>query len=318
MKKLQAFFAVAVAMTFLGSGCFRLAASKIPKDFSIQFESGACFGSCPVYKLSVSASGAATYEGISFVTTKGLQKATLTLEQIYALKQKVDHLGFFSLEDSYITDETGDLPRYKLTVTDTGRKKSITYNSKKELDELSELLAASILPEQWIAATPERCLEEYPSLRSNLETCRADLLVGSKNRDELIETVKAYRLEQSILKKLTALGDGEILPIWLVFLNHSDNASVQFVLEDFDHQKNNFSITRKIKNRTGKFTLNLISEKVSEKQSFPRGYFVTNAGGAMIDSYLLESDWTQGALSNVIWKDSETICSNQDCRTISQ
>ncbi len=98
----------------------------IPADFQVTIERGPCFGACPVYKLSVLADGAATYDGIQFVDVEGNQTARLTAEEVRAFADAVVEADFFHLADRYEVQIT-DLPSITVTVTMDGRTKSVYH-----------------------------------------------------------------------------------------------------------------------------------------------------------------------------------------------
>lgn len=83
-----------------------------PRDYHIervQYTSGACFGTCPIYTLTVAANGTATYQARAFVPRKGTFTAAVPApvrQQLWAL---LNYLDFPRLQDDYavpVTDQT--------------------------------------------------------------------------------------------------------------------------------------------------------------------------------------------------------------------
>ena len=67
----------------------------------ITLERGACFGSCPVYKLSIFADGSVEYEGKEFVRVKGKAKGQITTEALEELVREFEKIDYFKLDDNY-------------------------------------------------------------------------------------------------------------------------------------------------------------------------------------------------------------------------
>ena len=102
------------------------APGPVPADFQVALERGACFGTCPVYKLTLLADGTVAFEGIMFVDVEGNQTAKLTSEDVRGLVNAVVDADFFRLADRYEVQAT-DLPSITLTVTMNGRTKSVYH-----------------------------------------------------------------------------------------------------------------------------------------------------------------------------------------------
>lgn len=86
----------------------------------ISFEQTACYGTCPVYKITVLKNGYATYHGDRHVAQIGDYFATLTEEQINGIYSKANELHFFDLKERYTTNMT-DLPTSRIQIN-TGIK----------------------------------------------------------------------------------------------------------------------------------------------------------------------------------------------------
>lgn len=109
----------------LGS-CAPAAGGQIPEDFQVLMERGPCFGSCPIFTMTVSADGSVVYDGIRFVEVEGRQTATLSETQVQAIFEAVRAADFFDLDDRYEA-QASDLPSITLEVTADGRNQTVYH-----------------------------------------------------------------------------------------------------------------------------------------------------------------------------------------------
>jgi len=79
-------FIAVVAATLL-TGCVTTSDAAQPQ--SVRFETTPCFGSCPVFAVTVSADGHGTYEGGRFVKVKGGHVFTATPAQVKAFFDRI-------------------------------------------------------------------------------------------------------------------------------------------------------------------------------------------------------------------------------------
>lgn len=118
------FLSIVAAM--LLTGCQAFFPRTTPADFIVTFERGPCFGTCPVYILTVFADGTVAFKGVGFVLAEGTQTATLSPQQVTELYHAVLEADFFDLEDRYEVAAT-DLPSILTTVTMDGQIKSVYH-----------------------------------------------------------------------------------------------------------------------------------------------------------------------------------------------
>jgi len=79
-------FSAAIAACVL-TGCAPMAGPGTPPPaapLSITYKTGACFGACPVYSVTVDGSGSGTFEGERFTSSAGKQSFALTPAQFDA------------------------------------------------------------------------------------------------------------------------------------------------------------------------------------------------------------------------------------------
>jgi hypothetical protein len=71
----------------------------------ITLERTACFGGCPVYRLSVTADGAVGYEGRAHVRHLGVASGRINPERVNALLSEIERAGYFSFANRYTPAE---------------------------------------------------------------------------------------------------------------------------------------------------------------------------------------------------------------------
>ena len=89
----------------------------------ITLERTACFGYCPMYKVTLKRDGTATYVGRENVERKGTYRGKFY--GFERLAQLVEARGYFNLKDNYSAQVT-DLPSTITSVVRSGRRKTIT------------------------------------------------------------------------------------------------------------------------------------------------------------------------------------------------
>ena len=89
----------------------------------VTLERTGCFGTCPIYKVTVRRDGTISYNGKQYVELKGAYEGT-----VYGfdrLAQLIIASGYFKLKDNYASNAT-DLPSAVTTVVAKGQRKTIT------------------------------------------------------------------------------------------------------------------------------------------------------------------------------------------------
>lgn len=79
--------------------------TAVPGDFAVTLQRTVCFGTCPVYTVSVNASGLVQYDGTRCVAVYGHQESRVPQERLRALMAAFQDIDFFSLQDIYRDDE---------------------------------------------------------------------------------------------------------------------------------------------------------------------------------------------------------------------
>src|SRR4051812_20656488 len=105
----------------------------LPPDASIRLQRTSCFGSCPIYTVTIDARGTVTYDGGDAVRVLGRRSAHIDASRVAGLLAKAESIPFFEMRDAYRVIETPDgsaitvtaLPTQLVTVTVNGRTKKV-------------------------------------------------------------------------------------------------------------------------------------------------------------------------------------------------
>jgi hypothetical protein len=106
--------------------------SKSTKDF-ITLERGACFGSCPIYKVTVASDGLVTFEGLEYTKTKGRATARIKRSSFKILVREFEKLNYFSLDDKYepgapdCRQSVTDMPYMRSSIQLKGKTKTVSH-----------------------------------------------------------------------------------------------------------------------------------------------------------------------------------------------
>jgi hypothetical protein len=135
----SSFRASAFFILLVFTGCYREASptaeptEEIPRDLVIVLERGVCYGTCPAYKLTITANGSVEFEGRHYVKKKGAVNATISREQLKRLIAEFEKAKYFTLQDRYVDEKDGcasvetDHPMVDTSITIAGKTKSIKH-----------------------------------------------------------------------------------------------------------------------------------------------------------------------------------------------
>jgi hypothetical protein len=99
----------------------------------ITLERSPCFGTCPVYTVTLEGSGAVLFQGRRFVADTGVSTATVPPARVDSLVAELVTNGYFDFADRYLPGEPGcehaatDLPSATIEVHARGRVKRIEH-----------------------------------------------------------------------------------------------------------------------------------------------------------------------------------------------
>jgi hypothetical protein len=134
---------------------------------SIRLERTACFGSCPIYQVTISGDGAVVYEGTRFVQTLGTERASVDSEEVVSLLDEFLQVRFFDALERYAGSERArrtpagivvesmtitDLPSQILTLRLGERVKRVELydHYPAELGRLPDLVDRVAGTERWV------------------------------------------------------------------------------------------------------------------------------------------------------------------------
>lgn len=108
---------------------------------SIEMDAGACFGSCPVYEITINGDGAVKYVGKENTPKMGEYNKQLSPEATKTLFDAFSTSNFFTFEDEY-TSTISDLPTTNISFNHSGKSKKIKdyYGAPEELDALEKMV----------------------------------------------------------------------------------------------------------------------------------------------------------------------------------
>jgi hypothetical protein len=135
----------------------------VPPDTLITLERTACYGTCPVYKITISADGTVVFEGRRFVKKVGSVKSAISQEQLRELLAAFEKIRYLELRDRYEEPEDGckqwvtDNPSAITSLTLNGKSKSVRHyygcrgvEVLAELEKLERAIDDAANSAQWI------------------------------------------------------------------------------------------------------------------------------------------------------------------------
>ena len=101
---------------------------------AVSLERTPCFGSCPVYLVTISRGGMVRFEGTRFVGHPGVDSAQIAKEAVDSLLVELDRGGFYDFEERYVSGAPGcglyatDLPSANTAVNDGSRSRRVEHD----------------------------------------------------------------------------------------------------------------------------------------------------------------------------------------------
>jgi hypothetical protein len=107
----------------------------------ISLEKTECYGTCPVYSITIYGTGKVLYEGKRFVKKEGKYEKQLSQRQTSKIFNAFECASFFDFNSEY-TAGISDLPTTYVTFQHRGFKKKITdyYGGPDELKKLEKMV----------------------------------------------------------------------------------------------------------------------------------------------------------------------------------
>ena len=106
----------------------------------ITLHRSACFGSCPVYNLTIYGNGTVIYEGRAYVNVTGVQRSTISEATVRQLLSAFRTIEYFSLNETEIASHViYDVPVFTSSLSVNGKTKTILHYEGTEPDKLTDL-----------------------------------------------------------------------------------------------------------------------------------------------------------------------------------
>jgi Domain of unknown function (DUF6438) len=128
---------------------------------TMTLERTACFGFCPIYKLTIYGNGKVVYEGKRFVKVTGTRTTTISQAAVRKLIAEFQKINYFQLQDNYTGGHT-DAPSAITSLTmGKRRQKTVNHylaspNAPTQLTELEKTIDTVVNSQQWIGTDAER------------------------------------------------------------------------------------------------------------------------------------------------------------------
>jgi acetamidase/formamidase len=102
-------------------------------DDAITLERTACFGTCPMYTVTVTSDGTVTFNGARFTKTTGVAKGKISREEFRQLVAEFEKINYFALPDAYAPgtpvcpQRITDMPSANTSIRLKGKAKSVAH-----------------------------------------------------------------------------------------------------------------------------------------------------------------------------------------------
>lgn len=120
---------------------------------SITLERGMCFGTCPVYSLTIFSNGSVIYDGQMYVKDIGIRNGSIKITSYNRLMELADDVGFFGMNDEYTAYYITDMPSATITITNGTKKRVEHYygdeSAPRVLSEFEEAIDQAANVTQW-------------------------------------------------------------------------------------------------------------------------------------------------------------------------
>lgn len=97
------------------------------KDAVITLERTACYGTCPIYTVTIYGDGRVDYDGDQFVDVPGVQTAQIEPKIVVELVEFMLNNGYLELEDAYTDYKITDMPSVITSLMVNGQSKRIEH-----------------------------------------------------------------------------------------------------------------------------------------------------------------------------------------------
>jgi hypothetical protein len=104
------------------------------KNTLVTLERSPCFGTCPVYRVSLSGDGTVAFVGTRFVSREGTTTTRVAPDRVERLVRSLEAAGYFALADEYVAEAPAcgryatDAPTVTTSVRAGGRSKTVRHD----------------------------------------------------------------------------------------------------------------------------------------------------------------------------------------------
>ncbi len=110
--------------TLMMISCTPVSAPAQEPGVEISLQRTACYGFCPVYRVTIRGDGTVHYVGERFVNVVGERSGAIPRAEVDRLLRRFDDIGFAALREEYRGQMT-DLPTTIVTLTRNGQSKRV-------------------------------------------------------------------------------------------------------------------------------------------------------------------------------------------------
>ena len=135
------------------------AIAQVSAVSSIKLERTECYGTCPIYSITIFSDGRVRYEGKNFVKVKGVRIDKISEDGFHKLAVKAEQIRFFGFDTDYSGIKIGDgfttstdLPTAIVTVTRGSETKKVKdyMGAPKRLYEFEKQIERTAKPWRWV------------------------------------------------------------------------------------------------------------------------------------------------------------------------
>jgi hypothetical protein len=211
MRVLHLLILLLGAGIFMASTCRPLTTKDLDKlTPRIEMEKGPCYGSCPVYTLTIYEGGVAAYNGQRFTTRQGLHTKLLEANAYRELIKTFQSANLWSYQNAYKA-QIPDLATITITYYEGDQSKSIKGKDGRpvKIEELEKLLTAIADSGGWERQAAGENYGMPPNIIAN------ELIVNlSAEADPNVWIIQFAKQDLQIVKRLSPNS-----PYWLFRFN---------------------------------------------------------------------------------------------------
>ena len=152
-----------LAMSVFSASCRRTIHVDNWESFSVVLQRTACFGTCPVYTVTIRGSGLVEYVGSYNVDALGSRSAKIESDEVRNLVQAFNSINFLGLRDRY-SERCTDMPTAIIAISFDGKIKQVsnyfggcegeTSGPQVDLNRLARQIDTTAGTVRWIECGP--------------------------------------------------------------------------------------------------------------------------------------------------------------------